>query len=75
MQKVNLVEKLTQFSDHWQPKIVGELNGQHVKLVKISGDRSSGTSTTTRTNSSWSSKAAFAWSFGIGTSGWKRESS
>lgn len=38
MQKVNLNEKLGQFSDHWNPRIVGELNGQHVKLVKIKGE-------------------------------------
>ena len=36
-QKVNLAEKLALFSDHWSPKIVGELNGQHVKLVKFNG--------------------------------------
>ena len=35
--KVNLAEKLAQFNEHWQPKIVGELNGQHVKLVKFQG--------------------------------------
>jgi mannose-6-phosphate isomerase-like protein (cupin superfamily) len=35
--KVNLADKLTLFSDHWSPKVVGELNGQHVKLVKFSG--------------------------------------
>ena len=35
--KVNLADKLALFSDHWSPKIVGELNGQHVKLVKLSG--------------------------------------
>jgi mannose-6-phosphate isomerase-like protein (cupin superfamily) len=35
MQKVNLGEKLAQFSDQWKPKIVGELNGQQVKLVKF----------------------------------------
>jgi mannose-6-phosphate isomerase-like protein (cupin superfamily) len=35
--KVNLTEKLALFSDHWSPKIVGELNGQHVKLVKFQG--------------------------------------
>ena len=38
MQKVNLSEKLAQFSDQWTPKIVGELNGQHVKLAKIRGE-------------------------------------
>ncbi|MBL8209923.1 MAG: cupin domain-containing protein [Bryobacterales bacterium] len=37
MDKVNLAEKLALFDAHWQPKIVGELNGQHVKLVKFSG--------------------------------------
>jgi mannose-6-phosphate isomerase-like protein (cupin superfamily) len=37
MDKVNLAHKLSLFSDHWSPKIVGELNGQHVKLVKFEG--------------------------------------
>lgn len=35
--KVNLTEKLTLFGEHWKPKIVGELNGQYVKLVKFQG--------------------------------------
>lgn len=35
--KVNLAQKLALFSEHWSPKIVGELNGQHVKLVKLQG--------------------------------------
>lgn len=38
MDKVNLVDKLNLFSEHWQPKIVAELNGQAVKLVKIQGE-------------------------------------
>ena len=38
MDKVNLAEKLAQFSDLWRPKIVGELNGQQVKLVKLQGE-------------------------------------
>lgn len=38
MNKVNLREKLSLFSEHWSPKIVGELNGQQVKLVKFSGE-------------------------------------
>jgi mannose-6-phosphate isomerase-like protein (cupin superfamily) len=38
MQKINLAEKLASFSDHWTPKIVGELNGQHVKLAKFAGE-------------------------------------
>jgi mannose-6-phosphate isomerase-like protein (cupin superfamily) len=37
MDKVNLAEKLARFSAHWQPKIVGELNGQQVKLAKFKG--------------------------------------
>ncbi len=37
MQKVNLSEKLARFSVYWQPKIVGELNGQQVKLAKFKG--------------------------------------
>lgn len=38
MEKVNLKEKLAAFSDHWSPRIVGELNGQQVKLVKLKGE-------------------------------------
>jgi mannose-6-phosphate isomerase-like protein (cupin superfamily) len=38
MQKVNLELKLASFIDHWSPKIVGELNGQQVKLVKFQGE-------------------------------------
>ena len=38
MEKVNLKEKLSRFKEHWQPKIVGELNGQLVKLVKFTGE-------------------------------------
>jgi mannose-6-phosphate isomerase-like protein (cupin superfamily) len=37
MEKINLAEKLARFSDHWSPKIVAGLNGQHVKLVKFRG--------------------------------------
>ena len=38
MSKVNLAEKFSQFDTYWDPKIVGELNGQHVKLVKLKGE-------------------------------------
>jgi mannose-6-phosphate isomerase-like protein (cupin superfamily) len=38
VQKVNINDKLSQFTAHWSPKIVGELNGQHVKLVKFAGE-------------------------------------
>jgi mannose-6-phosphate isomerase-like protein (cupin superfamily) len=37
MDKVNLAKKLQLFREHWKPKIVGELNGQQVKLVKFRG--------------------------------------
>lgn len=37
MHKVNIGQKLSVFSDHFSPKIVGELNGQQVKLVKFKG--------------------------------------
>lgn len=37
MDTVNIGEKLAAFGDHWSPKIVGELNGQQVKLVKLKG--------------------------------------
>lgn len=36
--KVNLQDKFSQFSDHWNPRIVGELNGQQVKLAKFIGE-------------------------------------
>ena len=38
MDKVNIQEKLALLHDHWSPRIVGELNGQHVKLVKLQGE-------------------------------------
>lgn len=38
MEKVNLEQKFALFSEHWSPKIVGELNGQYVKLAKLKGE-------------------------------------
>ncbi len=38
MDKINIAEKLSLFQDYWHPRIVGELNGQHVKLVKFKGE-------------------------------------
>ncbi len=38
MEKVNIAEKLSLFNEYWHPKIVGELNGQYVKLVKLKGE-------------------------------------
>jgi mannose-6-phosphate isomerase-like protein (cupin superfamily) len=36
-EKVNLEEKFSRFGEHWRPKVVGELNGQEVKVVKLLG--------------------------------------
>ena len=38
MEKVNLTEKFAAFSEYWRPKVVGELNGQEVKIVKFQGE-------------------------------------
>nr|AIF25664.1 DSBH domain-containing protein [uncultured marine group II/III euryarchaeote SAT1000_53_H10] len=38
MEKINLKEKLSKFSDHWSPKIIAEMNDYQFKLVKIKGD-------------------------------------
>ena len=37
MHKINLREKLSLINDHWNPRIIGELNGQYLKLVKFKG--------------------------------------
>lgn len=37
MEKINLRDKFALFSQPWSPKIVGELNGQYIKLVKFEG--------------------------------------
>lgn len=38
IKKVNLDDRLNMFSDHWNPRILGELNGQHVKVAKLKGE-------------------------------------
>jgi len=38
MDVVNLQQKLDSFSETWVPKVVGELNGQHVKVAKLEGE-------------------------------------
>jgi mannose-6-phosphate isomerase-like protein (cupin superfamily) len=35
--KINIGDKLLLFTDHWNPRIIGELNGQHIKLVRLKG--------------------------------------
>src|SRR5687767_2161405 len=36
--KVNIAEKFELFNEYWSTKIIGELNGQQVKLVKLKGE-------------------------------------
>ena len=38
LRKVSLSKKFAEFSDHWSPKIIGELNGQQIKAVKLKGE-------------------------------------
>lgn len=38
MEKVNISEKFSQFSDYWNPRIIGELNGQQVKAARLKGE-------------------------------------
>ena len=38
MKKINLAEKFSLFTNHWEPKILGELNGQYVKIAKLKGE-------------------------------------
>lgn len=35
---MNLQEKFSMFTDHWNPRVVGSLNGQQIKLAKFKGD-------------------------------------
>ncbi len=38
MEVINIHQKFDLFNDHWSPKIIGALNGQHVKLAKLQGE-------------------------------------
>ncbi len=38
MEKINLEHKFSLFDEHWKPKVVGELNGQQVRLAKLQGE-------------------------------------
>ena len=38
MKKINLEQKFSLFTEHWCPKIIAELNGQHVKIAKVKGE-------------------------------------
>lgn len=37
-EKISLKEKFAQFDDQWSPRLVGEINDMHVKLVKVQGE-------------------------------------
>ncbi len=38
VKKINIDQKLSLFNDHWNPRIIGELNQQHVKIAKLKGE-------------------------------------
>jgi mannose-6-phosphate isomerase-like protein (cupin superfamily) len=38
MKAINLNQKFSLFHDHWSPKIIGELNGQEVRIAKVKGE-------------------------------------
>ncbi len=38
LQKTNLAEKFAAFEEFWSPRLIGEVNGQHVKLAKLQGE-------------------------------------
>jgi mannose-6-phosphate isomerase-like protein (cupin superfamily) len=38
VEKVNLAQKFSLFQEYWSPKIVGEVNDAHIKLVKLQGE-------------------------------------
>jgi len=38
IKEINLIEKFEKINEYWTPKIVGELNGQYVKLAKLKGE-------------------------------------
>ena len=38
MEKINIKQKFSLFEDHWNPRIIGSLNGQDVKIAKVKGE-------------------------------------
>lgn len=38
IQPIRIAQKLSAFADHWNPRVIAELNGQHVKLAKFRGE-------------------------------------
>jgi mannose-6-phosphate isomerase-like protein (cupin superfamily) len=37
-QPINFREKLAQFSEHWSPKVIAQMNDYHFKVVKVQGE-------------------------------------
>jgi mannose-6-phosphate isomerase-like protein (cupin superfamily) len=35
---INIADKLRQFNEHWSPRVIGEVNGTEIKLVKLQGE-------------------------------------
>jgi len=65
MEKVTIAQKLSLFNDYWNPRIVGELNGQHVKLAKFQGEFV-WHKHDNEDEMFWLSVASSIWNFGIG---------
>jgi len=38
VQKIDLAARFSRITEHWRPKVVAELNGQVVRLVKVQGE-------------------------------------
>jgi mannose-6-phosphate isomerase-like protein (cupin superfamily) len=38
VQKINLAERFSRITEYWRPKLVAELNGQVVRLVRVQGE-------------------------------------
>ncbi|MCB9839051.1 MAG: cupin domain-containing protein [Phycisphaeraceae bacterium] len=38
MERISIIEKLGLFSEAWSPRVIGECNGQHVKLARLDGE-------------------------------------
>ena len=38
VQAISLADKLSMFSEHWQPRVVGQFNGHDLMVVKVKGE-------------------------------------
>lgn len=73
MERINIAEKFACFSEQWQPKIVAEVNGQEVKLVKVQGTFPWHHHDDVK-RCFWSGEGDFASSSGTGLSSWGQAS-